>query len=54
MTVDMAIEFWQTKECALVAIEELIDLLGHFKGHVKYEEKMTELLETKKELENIK
>lgn len=25
MTVDMSIDFWQTKQCALVAVDELIE-----------------------------
>lgn len=27
MTVDMSIDFWQTKECAKVACDEIIDVI---------------------------
>jgi hypothetical protein len=51
MTVDMFIDFWQTRECALAAIEELIDQLEDFKDHPKYQEKMAALLESKEDLQ---
>lgn len=27
MTVDMSIDFWQTKECATIACDEIIDFI---------------------------
>jgi hypothetical protein len=50
MTVDMSIEFWQTKECALASIEENLDLLEEFKDHPKYQEKLTMLEGAKEKL----
>jgi hypothetical protein len=50
MTVDMSIEFWQTKECALASIEESLDLLEEFKDHPKYQEKLAMLEGAKEKL----
>ncbi len=50
MTVDMSIEFWQTKECALASIEENLDLLEEFKDHPKCQEKLTMLEGAKEKL----
>lgn len=50
MTVDMSIEFWQTKECALASIEENLDLLEEFNDHPKYQEKLLMLKGAKEKL----
>lgn len=54
MTVDMVMDLWQTKECALSCIEELNDQLEEFKDHPNYEKKKSELMEVKKNLSDIK
>lgn len=54
MTVDMVMDLWQTKECALSCIEELNDQLEEFNDHPNYEKKKAELMEVKKNLSDIK
>lgn len=53
MTVDMAIDFWQTKECALASIEESLDLLEDFKDHPAYQEKKSMLEEAKEKINGL-
>jgi hypothetical protein len=37
MTVDMNIDFWQTKQCAINAVDEIIELLWHtYKNEDEY------------------
>lgn len=54
MTVDMSIEFWQTKECALASIEDSLDLLEDFKDHPAYEEKRSMLEGAKEKITGLK
>ena len=37
MTVDMNIDFWQTKQCAINAVDEIIELMWHtYKNEDEY------------------
>jgi hypothetical protein len=37
MTVDMNIDFWQTKQCAINTVDEIIELLWHtYKNEDEY------------------
>jgi hypothetical protein len=54
MTVDMFIDLWQTKECALASIEESLDVLEDFKDHPAYEEKRSTLEEARENLNKKK
>jgi hypothetical protein len=54
MTVDMFIDLWQTKECALASIEESLDVLEDFKDHPAYEEKRSTLEEARENLNKMK
>lgn len=54
MTVDMVMDLWQTRECALSCTDEMIDLLDEFKDHPSFQSKMDELLEVKAALSAIR
>lgn len=53
MTVDMSIDFWQTKECALASIEESLDILEDFKDHPAYREKRSMLKEAREKINKM-
>lgn len=54
MTVDMSIDFWQTKECALASIEDSLDILEDFKDHPAYDEKRLMLEEARENINVMK
>lgn len=53
MTVDMSIELWQTKECAIAACDEIIDFIQDNMDneiitiHVIYWEKVKKVIQSK-------
>jgi len=48
MIVDWSIDQWQSIQCAIVSIEEGLELLEEFKDHPSYLEKRLVLEEAKK------
>jgi hypothetical protein len=50
MTVDMKIDFWQTKQCAIIAVDEILNN----DGFTQFDQYLTEFWqEVKQEIEKL-
>jgi len=52
MVVDFSIDHWQTKQCALVAVDEILNI-DNIKPYILHKEIINYYIEVKQEIEKL-